>query len=143
MDVKVVQGSLTDGDELVLVNASNTNASLGSGVSAAIRAACGADYQEYLSAELDEHKGGAMEPGDVLVTDTDTDAHRTVAMVALGAGVGGLGVATPTRIACETLRAHVDRGSKIAGVTFYGWSHPEYRAIADEVRGVFGDAVVG
>jgi O-acetyl-ADP-ribose deacetylase (regulator of RNase III) len=35
--IAVVQGSLTDGQEAVLVNASNTNLSLGSGVSGAIR----------------------------------------------------------------------------------------------------------
>ena len=37
LTIEVVQGSLTDGDERVLVNASNTNAMLGSGVSGAIR----------------------------------------------------------------------------------------------------------
>jgi O-acetyl-ADP-ribose deacetylase (regulator of RNase III) len=38
--VLVTQGSLTEGTETLLVNASNTNARLGSGVSGAIGAAC-------------------------------------------------------------------------------------------------------
>jgi O-acetyl-ADP-ribose deacetylase (regulator of RNase III) len=189
VDIRVVQGSLTDGGELVLVNASNTGVSLGSGVSAAIRAACGPGYQEHIHEELRRHKGGPMEPGDVLLTDAgdhptaafvahvavmdyrsgaretspteqriqsacerlwrlvdelDTKSPRSVAMVALGAGVGGLGVVTPTRIACQSLKVHTDAGgSKIAGVTFYGWSDAEYRAIADEVCAVFPQAVVG
>jgi len=68
--IEVVQGSLTDGDELVLVNASNTNAMLGSGVSGAIRRACGGDaYQQHLFDELKRQKSGPMFPGDVMLTD--------------------------------------------------------------------------
>ena len=48
----VVHGSLTDGAETVLVNASNTNCELGSGVSGAIRRACGLGYQEHIMAAL-------------------------------------------------------------------------------------------
>src|SRR5206468_3941367 len=135
--VQVRQGSLTDGDETVLVNASNTNGQLGTGVSAAIRAACGNGFQEKIVAALQARFGGPMEPGEVLVTDAGTHprarhvAHvavmdyregftgssypavelirgacvklwrtleavdggpHSVAMVALGAGTGGLGV---------------------------------------------------
>ena len=150
--VRVVRGSLTDGDETVLVNASNTNVALGAGVSAAIRAACGEGYQEHVQKALGETFGRAMEPGEVLVTDggghprarwvahvavmdyregapspyptvatIEAGCRRlweaveslgepsTVAMVALGAGTGGLGVEEPTRVACETLRAHLAR----------------------------------
>jgi O-acetyl-ADP-ribose deacetylase (regulator of RNase III) len=68
MKVEVVQGSLTDGDESVLVNASNTGARLGSGVSHAIRVACGPEFQGHIYAELERLKGGPMEPGDLFVT---------------------------------------------------------------------------
>ncbi len=68
--IEVVQGSLTQGDELVLVNASNTNAMLGSGVSGAIRRACGGEaYQQHLFDELKRQKNGPMFPGDVMLTD--------------------------------------------------------------------------
>lgn len=69
MQIRVVQGSLTDGSEMLLVDASNTNVALGTGVSGAIRAACGAGYQEAISRALQETYGGPMEPGEVLVTD--------------------------------------------------------------------------
>jgi O-acetyl-ADP-ribose deacetylase (regulator of RNase III) len=183
-----VRGSLTDGDEILLVNASNTNAALGSGVSGAIRRACGAGYQEHIVKELERRFGGPMEPGDVLVTDAGAHprarwvAHVavmdyregftgrsfptlalierasanlwraveavpepvTVAMVALGAGTGQLGVREPTRIACETLAAHLAATpqTKIARVTFYGWELYEHMAIADVVRAAFPQAEV-
>lgn len=180
--VRVVRGSLTDGDESVLVNASNTNVALGAGVSAAIRAACGEGYQEHIRRALEETFGRAMEPGEVLVTDAGAHprarwvAHvavmdyregasspapslttveagcrrlweaveslgeeSTVAMVALGAGTGGLGVREPTRVACETLRSHEETtpGSVLRGVTFYGWSEDEEATIAEVVRAAF------
>lgn len=184
--VRVVHGSLTDGDETVLVNASNTNVALGSGVSAAISAACGPDYQARILEALDQTYGRAMAPGEVLVTDAGTHprarwvAHvavmdyregeerharptperirvacerlwdaveavgqpSSVAMVALGAGVGGLGVREPTRLACETLAAHLaaSPASVLERVTFYGWALEEVLAIADVVTSAFPDA---
>lgn len=69
MQIAVAQGSLTDGSEALLVNASNTNVALGTGVSGAIRGACGAGYQEAIARALAETYGGPMQPGEVLVTD--------------------------------------------------------------------------
>ncbi len=180
--VAVVQGSLTDGSETLLVNASNTNARLGSGVSAAIRQACGAGYQAHIDDLLRERFGGPMEPGQVLVTDAGSHprakyvAHVavmdyrdgftgssfptlevirrgcenlwaaidallepvTVAMVALGAGTGQLGVREPTRIACETLTR--SSTPKVEGVTFYGFMLHEYMAMLDVVTSFFPEA---
>ncbi len=178
MKVMIKQGSLTDGDESVLVNASNTNAQLGTGVSAAIHQACGKGYQEKLFAELQKKFHGPMKPGQVLLTDAGThprasfvahvavmdyregftakshptvDTIRTaceqlwdlietipapgnqsVAMVALGAGTGNLGVAEPTRIGAQTLKAHMAMHpkSKIERVSFYGFQLPDYIAVA-------------
>jgi O-acetyl-ADP-ribose deacetylase (regulator of RNase III) len=181
MEILVRSGSLTEGSETVLVNASNTHVSLGSGVSAAIAASCGPGYQATISAALAARFGGPMAPGDVLVTDAGThprarwvahvavmdyrpgspegatptlprieracrslwstleslpDDALSVAMVALGAGVGGLGVRSPTRIACETLRAHAREtpASRIARVVFYGYTMLEHANVADEVK---------
>lgn len=178
MKVLIKEGSLTDGDESVLVNASNTNAQLGTGVSAAIRQACGKGYQEKLFAELQRQFKGPMKPGQVMITDAGLNprakwvAHvavmdyregftaasyptidtiragceqlwdrveaiagtqpLSVAMVALGAGTGNLGVAEPIRVASETLKAHlaIHRSSRIELVTFYGYSLPEFIAMA-------------
>lgn len=182
-EVTVAQGSLTDGDERVLVNASNTEVALGSGVSAAIRVACGPGYQEHIRDELKRARGGSLEPGDVFVTDAGSHpraayvAHcavmdyragstgpsgpdearieqicralwpavdalgdgRTVAMVALGAGVGNLGVRRPTEIACATLQAHLDAhpGSRLERVCFYGYQLHEFAVIAEVVSSFF------
>jgi O-acetyl-ADP-ribose deacetylase (regulator of RNase III) len=183
--IAVVQGSLTDGHETVLVNASNTNVALGSGVSAAIRSACGPGYQEHIQEAMLDRFHGPMAPGDVLITDAGTHptakwvAHVavmdyrdgftgssrptpgviedgcnklwpaveaigedvTVAMVALGAGVGQLGVRVPTQIACDTLKRHLDdRPSRIKGVTFYGFMLHEKMAIAEVVKTSFPEA---
>jgi O-acetyl-ADP-ribose deacetylase (regulator of RNase III) len=78
--VSLALGSLTDGPETVLINASNTNAQLGSGVSGAIRVACGPGYQKVLDAALLEAFGGPMAPGEVLVTHAGN--HPTAKWVA-------------------------------------------------------------
>ncbi len=176
--IVVKKGSLTDGDELVLVNNGNTNGYLGSGVAAAIRKACGAQFQTTLSKALEEKFKGPMRPGDVLVTDAGAHprakwvAHvavmdyrkgfaaavfptkttvetccehlwkaleqlpgherLSVAMVALGAGTGDLGVEEPTHLAATTLEAHLAATplSRIEKVVFYGYHQHEYEAIA-------------
>ncbi|CAM3901862.1 hypothetical protein G4177_25615 [Corallococcus sp. ZKHCc1 1396] len=173
--IDVALGSLTDGAERVLVNASNTNVQLGSGVSRAIRLACGAAYQEHITQALEARFHGPMAPGQVLVTDAgehprakwvahvavmdyrqglsgdsapdlariqaccvnlwsalealpDDGAPLSVAMVALGAGTGGLGVNDPVRIACTTLKHHLSarEHSRIGRVVFYGFELPQY-----------------
>lgn len=185
MKVMIRQGSLTDGDESVLVNASNTNAQLGTGVSAAIRQGCGKGYQEKVLAALEHHFHGPMQPGQVLLTHAGTHpravwvAHvavmdyreghtaksaptldlirtacerlwdvvesipgagtQSVAMVALGAGTGNLGVAEPTRIGAQTLKAHValHPNTRIERVTFYGFQLPDYIAVAHVLAAEF------
>lgn len=186
VDVRVefVQGSVTEGRELVLVNASNTNAQLGSGVSGAIRRACGPQFQAQILEALQSRFAGPMPPGEVLLTGAGAhhtakwvahvavmdyrqgmgphsfptiDTIRTgcerlwealervpgagplsVAMVALGAGTGDLGVAESTRVAVETLKAHGQRAasSRIERVRFYGYlAHelvPMARALVQE-----------
>lgn len=183
--IAVVQGSLTDGQETVLVNASNTNVALGSGVSGAIRRACGPGYQEHIEQAMLDRYHGPMAPGDLLITDAGRHptakwvAHVavmdyrdgftatslptvdvigkgctnlwpaieeigedvTIAMVALGAGTGQLGVRAPTEVACDTLRRHLDAlPSRIKGVTFYGFMLHEKIAIAEVVKTKFPEA---
>ncbi len=178
--IEVAQGSLTDGDELVLVNASNTNAMLGSGVSGAIRRACGPDFQQYVFDELNRQKQGPMFPGDVLVTKAGAhptakwiahvavmdyregfrgdsapdlgrirlgcerlwdalealpEAQLSVAMVALGAGTGALGLRDTVKVSAETLKAHcaVLPQTKLSRVRFYGYATHEYVAMCAEL----------
>ena len=185
MKVLIRQGSLTDGDETVLVNASNTNAVLGSGVSAAIKQACGKGYQEQVLVALGHHFKGPMQPGQVLLTHAGTHpraswvAHvavmdyreghtpnsaptvetiragyqrlwevveaiprggaQSVALVALGAGTGNLGVAVSTRVGAETLKAFIalHPNTHIERVTFYGFQLPDYIAVAHVLAEAF------
>ncbi len=76
----VTQGSSTEGDAALLVNASNTNCNLGSGVSGAIRAACGPRYQEHIHTVLEDVHGGPMVPAQVLITNAGS--HPTASYVA-------------------------------------------------------------
>lgn len=78
--VEFAAGSVTEGTELVLVNASNTNAQLGAGVSGAVRRACGPQFQGQLLEALQAAFGGPMPPGEVLLTHAG--AHRTAKWVA-------------------------------------------------------------
>lgn len=182
--IEFAQGSLTEGAETVLVNASNTNAALGSGVSGAIRRACGPQFQAQILETLKVQYGGPMTPGDVLVTHAGTHprakwvAHvavmdyrngmgphsfptletiekgcarlwpalealegtekLSVAMVALGAGTGDLGVTNPTRIAATSLAAHLRLGrTRLERVRFYGYLTHELAPIAGELVKVF------
>lgn len=182
VDITLHHASLTDGPETVLVNASNTTVYLGSGVSAAIRRACGFGYQDHIQEALARVHGESMEPGMVLMTDAGTHptarhvAHiavmdyrdrsessfptleivrlgcqnlwpavadlpggpHSVAMVALGAGVGNLGVTEPTRIACHTLKAHLAaRPLSIRAVAFYAIDLVELLAAARVVVAEF------
>lgn len=191
LKVQLRQGSLTDGDELVWVNASNTNAQLGTGVSGAIRVACGEAYQRHIVEEMGRQKGGPMNPGDLFITDAgaaprarfvahvavmdyryDFDASSyptparirtacerlweaielishpgplSVAMVALGAGTGNLGVREPTRIAAETLKAHfaIFPNPRIDRVCFYGYQPVEHLAMAAELAKVYPEVLLG
>ncbi len=112
MDIRVVEGSLTSGHETVLVNASNTQLALGSGVSAAIRAACGRDFQALLTAELAK-RGGSLQPGAVVVTSAGSHPRaKHVAHVAVMDYRNGMSAqAFPSlelvRAACATLWAAV------------------------------------
>lgn len=181
--IRVLQGDLTKGDALLLVNASNTNVALGSGVSAAIRRACGPGYQQKIREALEETYGGPMEPGQVLITDAGSHprarwvAHAavmdyregfsgqsypterrievccrnlwnaieelpgpvSVAMVALGAGVGNLGLVRSVEIACRTLQEHLAASpeSAIGDVTFFGYQLPDYLAMLRTVSRFF------
>lgn len=185
MQVAITEGSLTDGSELVLVNASNTNGQLGSGVSAAIRAACGKGFQSVIFEALQREWGGPMPPGELVMTHAgghptarfvahlavmdyrqgfgahsmptlgtveaccrrlwaaleglQTEAPLTVAMVALGAGTGSLGVVETTRAIAQSLLTHCVQtpATRLERVTFYGYEMHEYLAMAGVLRGLF------
>jgi O-acetyl-ADP-ribose deacetylase (regulator of RNase III) len=107
--VTITRGSLTDGHEAVLVNASNTNCALGTGVSGAISRSCGPRFQEQVNLELQRKFGGPMKPGQVLMTHAGKHPRaRWVAHVAvMDYRQGFSGASFPTkdtiRTGCESL----------------------------------------
>ena len=107
--VSLTRGSLTDGHESVLVNASNTNCALGTGVSAAISRSCGPRFQEQVNLELQRKYSGPMKPGQVLVTHAGKHPRaRWVAHVAvMDYREGFSGASFPStdtiRTGCESL----------------------------------------
>lgn len=184
-NIKVEQGSLTDGNSLLLLNASNTNANLGTGVSSAISKSCGKGYQQHIHELLQKEFEGPMEPGNSFITDAGTHqtakyvAHAavmdyrngfqgssfpskktielcylntwkkietlpendiSVAIVALGAGTGNIGLKFSLQMACETLKLHFSktRHSLIGDLTFYGYEFHEYVNVIEVVSSEFG-----
>jgi hypothetical protein len=73
------------------------------------------------------------------------DLKPTVAMVALGAGTGNLGVVEPTRITAQTLQAHLRAtpSSRLERVTFYGYLAHEYAAMAKVLLEFFPEVDAG
>jgi hypothetical protein len=69
----------------------------------------------------------------------------SVAMVALGAGTGNLGVREPTRIGAETLKAHfaIFPAPRIDRVCFYGFQPVEHLAMAAELSQHYPEVLEG
>lgn len=82
MKLSVYTGSIVDPalGAHAIVNASNSSVALGSGVSAAIREACGGNaYQKEIRGRLEEEFGAELEAEDCLVTSGGTsEAFRWV-----------------------------------------------------------------
>ena len=184
--IEVRRGSLTDpeADCDVLVNASNTLLQLGTGVSGAIRAACGPSFQAELAKQLESRNPPHLQPGEVVVTNAGTHprarfvAHvavmdytpgsknprsptldrvrdgstalwkaleaidapsLAVAMVVLGAGVGGLGLRSSAEATCRTLQDHIEKNptSRISRVVFHGYQPIEFANLFDTVAKIF------
>jgi O-acetyl-ADP-ribose deacetylase (regulator of RNase III) len=113
--IAVAGGDLTKGTESILVNASNTGAWLGSGVSGSISRACGEPFQDAIIAAMKAQFGGEMEPGQVLMTDAGSHkSARYVAHVAVmdyrSGTPGGKAAPDAARIelGCRTLWAAIE-----------------------------------
>jgi len=75
-NIVVLQCSVTDGGTECIVNASNTSAALGSGVSRAISDECGGSVlQAEMREKLVEEFDGVLEEGDCLVTSAGTSSR--------------------------------------------------------------------
>lgn len=72
-------GSIVNCSTMTIVNSSNSEVALGSGVSGAIRDACGdVVFQRECREALEEHADGYLAPGDVIVTSGGQSQYRWI-----------------------------------------------------------------
>ena len=77
--IDVFCGSITDCPTICIVNSSNTSIALGSGVSSAIREACGGTaFQQECREALEEFESGELPQGDVAVTTGGSSQYRWI-----------------------------------------------------------------
>ncbi len=160
--IVLLEGDITDESVDAIVNAANSALQLGSGVAGAIREKGGPTIQAECDAQGAIEVGGAaitgageldakyvihaagMAPGGQVSEDSlrDTlraafalaDAHdcRTIAVPAIGAGVGGLALQRAAEISIEEARAYADRSAAgsapaLEEIRFVLFGEPAYR----------------
>ena len=77
--IDVFCGSITDSPTMCIVNSSNTSIGLGSGVSSAIRQACGGvAFQQECREALEDYDDGTLPQGQVAVTTGGTSQYRWI-----------------------------------------------------------------
>lgn len=78
-NIGIFCGNITDSPTMCIVNSSNTSIGLGSGVSSAIRQACGGvAFQEECRKVLEEYDDGTLPQGEVAVTAGGTSQYRWI-----------------------------------------------------------------
>jgi O-acetyl-ADP-ribose deacetylase (regulator of RNase III) len=154
------EGDITEESVDALVNAANSALILGSGVAGAIRAKGGPTIQEECAAhgaiEVGEavltgagalkarwviHAAGMRPAGQVSVETlrralrsalalAEEKGCRTLAVPAIGAGVGGLSLQTCAEVSLAEVRAHIEEkggGSSLEEVRFVLFGEPAFR----------------
>ncbi len=167
--IRIEEGDLTGAPVDAIVNAANTALRLGAGVAGAIRERGGPAIQSECDAHpavgLGEaaitgagelparhviHAAG-MEPGGQVDEPSlractraalelaDRSGLKTVALPAIGTGVGGFPMQRCAEVMLEEARAHVERGTGLEEIRFVLYGEPAYRVFemvhdADKVR---------
>lgn len=83
MTLKIILGDIIKANATFIVNASNTELTLGSGVSMAFRKECGGmNFQRKLTEIKEAHiiKNGAIQQGDVIISDSGNANNFTYAL---------------------------------------------------------------
>ena len=153
----LLEGDITDQPVDAIVNAANTELSLGSGVAGAIQDKAGPEVQAEcdvrgpiglgevaltgagrLTARFVIH-AASMEPGGSAREDTvrgavreslrlaRSEGFRTIALPAIGAGVGGVSMQACAEISLEEARLHLAEESSLEEVRFVLWGEPAFR----------------
>lgn len=156
-DIRLIEGDITDQDVDALVNAANTHLVLGSGVAGAIREKGGTSVEAECSAHgpigLGESAvtgagdlsarfiihAAAMEPGGKADKNSVRSAVRsslsaasglgcrTIALPALGAGVGGFSLQTCAEISLDEAQSHLEAETSLQEIRFVLFGEPAFR----------------
>ncbi len=161
--VRIQEGDITELEVDAIVNPANTRLQLGAGVAGAIRAKGGPSIQAEcdrhgpialgevavtgagaLRAKCIIHAAG-MELGGRVEEDTlravtlrclaeaERRGLRALALPAIGAGIGGLGMQRCAEIMLDVVESHLARGSTLEEVRFVLFGEPAYR-VFENVR---------
>jgi len=77
--IRAYSGSIVDCPTTTIVNAANTKLALGSGVSRAIRNACGGEkFQDECFEAVEEQTGGSLDLGGVAITSGGTSQYEWI-----------------------------------------------------------------
>lgn len=161
--IRLEEGDISAADVDAVVNAANTRLVLGSGVAGALRRRGGPEIQRECDTLAPIALGDAiltgagdlparhvihaatMEPGGSSSEASVRSATRraleiarergleSLALPALGAGVGGLTLAESARVMLEELRSHLAQGSSLRDIRLVLYGEPAYR-IFEEVH---------
>ncbi len=151
------EGDITEQDVDAIVNAANSDLVLGSGVAGAIREKGGPSIQAECDAIGPIEVGGAvatgagslparfvihaagMPPGGNSTEQSirscvarslvvaNENGCRSIAIPAIGAGIGGFSTQRCAEILMEEARAHLESSTSLEEVRFVLWGEPTYR----------------
>ena len=155
--IVLLEGDITAESVDAIVNAANSALQLGSGVAGAIREKGGPTIQAECDAHGAIEVGGAaitgageldakhvihaagMAPGGQVSEESlrstlratfslaDSHACRTIAVPAIGAGIGGLALQRCAEVSIEEARAYSDGGGALEEIRFVLFGEPAYR----------------
>jgi len=161
--IALQEGDITAAEVDAIVNAANNDLVLGAGVAGAIRQKGGPSIQAECDAHGPVEVGSAAITGagdlpachvihaasmrlggttteEALRSSTrrslelaDEHGLRTIALPAIGTGIGGLSVQRCAEIMLEEAQAHLDAGSGLEEIRFVLFGEPAYR-VFEQVR---------
>ena len=168
MAVRIHQGDLTAWEADAIVNAANNELWMGAGVAGAIKTRGGAEIEREAMAKGPIGVGDAVATGAghlaaryvihaaVMGQDLQTDASlvrgatrralavaaelglTSIALPALGTGVGGFPLDACARVMLEAVRAHAAGPTSLERVVFVLWGRPAYDTFAAVVAASTG-----
>ncbi|MGI6207355.1 MAG: macro domain-containing protein [Anaerolineae bacterium] len=161
--IRLYKGDITELDTDAIVNAANSTLRMGAGVAGAIKRRGGDQIEREALAKGPIEVGEAIATGagklqaryvihaasmgPDLITDeekiraatrnslllADELALRSVALPALGTGVGGYPTREAARIMVDEVLAHLERGTGLELIVFALFSTPTYEAFQEEL----------